>query len=100
MKQPQPKPVEKEEPAIVLPTIGAVVIYRVPQNVADEVNQLRTTAAHRHAGNKVLAGAELPLIVTKVYEASFNGQVFLDGNDTYWVTEIHYGYEIGDCIEP
>ncbi len=57
-------------------------------------------AAQAHAGNKVQAGAELPLIVTKVHEKSFNGQVFLDGNDTYWVTEIHYGYEIGDCIEP
>ena len=93
-------PAVKKEPAIVLPKLGAVVIYRVPQKVADEVNGLRTTAAHRHAGNKVHVGDELPLIVTKVHEKSFNGQLLLDGNDTIWITGTHYGEEAGDCIEP
>ena len=92
MKQPQPV---AKEPA--LPKLGAVVIYRVTQAEANAVNELRTTAAHRHAGNKVHGGDELPLIVTKVHEKSFNGQLLLDGNDTCWVKSTTIGTDEGQC---
>jgi len=51
--------------------------------------------AQAHIGNTSSAGDTLPLLVVRVWPNEFgegksgvNGQVFLDGNDTFWVTSI------------
>jgi hypothetical protein len=48
--------------------------------------------AQAHIGNTAYEGQVLPMIVTATWPYEWgdtigvNGQVFLDGNDTYWVT--------------
>lgn len=45
-----------------------------------------------HIGNAVMAGDIFPMVVTKVWDTcglgSVNGQVFLDGCDCLWVTDV------------
>ena len=100
MKQPQPKTVEKEEPAIVLPKLGAIVFYRVSEWDAGRANKRRVEAAQSHEGNMLRPGDRLPLLVTKVSEKKFNGQLFLDGNDSLFIEYTKFGDNDGDCIEP
>jgi len=48
-----------------------------------------------HVGHLVKAGDVYPLLITRVWGdkpgCAVNGQVFLDGNDTYWVTRVTEG---------
>ena len=83
------------------PTVGRIVHYKLSQQDADEVNRRRTGSGHgenwpegaqAHTGNSVKAGDVFPMIITVVHsESMVNGQVFLDGNDTLWVTSRSLG---------
>lgn len=53
--------------------------------------------AQAHVGNEVLAGDHCPMIITKVHEVGgctgdgdINGQVLLDGSDTYWAQYVSF----------
>lgn len=82
--------------------IGKIVVYRLTQEDADKINRRRTTGesiakriaienwpigAQAHVGTPVREYDEFPMIVVRVgpFGLTFNGQVLLDGNDTYWV---------------
>jgi len=102
------RPKEDNMPSI---TIGRIVHYVVNQSTADAINRRRDDAyehidEHRaradgsiiHVGNKVHKGDEFPLMVTRVFNSVYadldtciNGQLLLDGNDTYWLTSVYEG---------
>jgi hypothetical protein len=82
-------------------TIGRLVHYTLSEYDAKKINKRRLDAleANRshtedgvqiHVGNPPHEGDVLPMVVVKTYEDSdqVNGQVYLDGNDTYWVTSV------------
>lgn len=91
------------------PTIGRIVIYRLTAEDADRINARRDLSAaavialgavvdgahhQTHLGNPVHEGDEYPLLITRVWQAGampVNGQVLLDGNDTYWARSIDEG---------
>jgi hypothetical protein len=82
------------------PTPGRIVLYTISAEDADAINRRRADARvhldeHRansngvqiHVGNSVAAGEEFPMVVVRVWgPGCINGQVLLDGNDTYWAT--------------
>lgn len=91
-----------------IPTIGRIVHYRVNEQDAEAINRRREHAkAHLddhcvnangvqiHVGNRVSAGDVFPMMITRVWgdtpESAVNGQLFLDGNDIYWVTSTQRG---------
>lgn len=93
-----PEKAAEKTVAVKLPSVGQIVSYRVPDAVADDANALRSTVAQSHCGAKIKAGDVFPMIVTKVNEKTFNGQVLLDGNDSHWVKGAAFGDSEGDCF--
>lgn len=93
------------------PSIGRIVHYRLTAEQATEVNRRRDDAKlnsdvmrterpgyQAHVGNPVYAGEPVAMIVVQVWPNEFgpdhdgvNGQVFLDGNDSLWVTSVKEG---------
>lgn len=91
-----------------IPTVGRIVLYSLSAQDAEEINRRRGHASanlkeHRersdgsqiHTGNSVAGGDIYPLIITRVWgpdpTSAVNGQLMLDGNDTYWVTSTTAG---------
>jgi hypothetical protein len=81
-------------------TIGRIVIYRLTEQDADEINRRRVrdgvyheqwpAGAQAHVGTEAMAGADYPMVVTHVTNrvpARASGQVLLDGNDVLWVRD-------------
>ena len=97
--------------------VGHIVLYILTEQDAIQINRRRTTSesiaerikfqagtdrlrwpvgAQAHIGNEVHAHDVFPLIVTKVWTSwMVNGQLFLDGNDVFWVTSTQRGYKPG-----
>ncbi len=84
-------------------TIGRIVHYRLSSDDAHAINRRREVGAghapdwpagaQAHIGNIVEPGETYPLLVTRVWDEGpenpmVNGQVFLDGNDSLWVTSV------------
>lgn len=103
------------------PTIGRIVNFKLSKQHADEINRRRTSSvsilerikvlawpvgAQAHIGNTVQEGEIYPLVITRVWgqeaHSAFNGQLLLDGNDTYWVTSTSISDEPaeGHCTWP
>lgn len=89
----------------IVPTIGRVVLYTLTQDDADKINRRRTSGqsiadrikmavwplgAQAHIGNIVSSGEVYPATVVRAWgdtpESAINLQVYLDGNDVFWVT--------------
>jgi hypothetical protein len=91
-----------------LVTVGRTVLYTLSEQDAEEINRRRWPAwAQAHIGNPAAAGDEVPLVVVRVWPHEFgenvpgvNGQAFLDGNDTLWVTSAKEGTEPGTWAWP
>lgn len=101
-------------------TIGKIVTYKLSADDAEQVNRRRTNGgeiaerirtehwhlgAQAHIGNHASEGDALPMIICRVWKDEFgtgvdgyNGQVFLDGNDTLWVTSVKEGTESGQFL--
>ena len=81
-------------------SVGRTVIYKLSAGDAAEINRRRTNSqsiadrikeekwplgAQAHIGNEAREGAQYPMVIVAVWSANcVNGQVFLDGNDTFW----------------
>jgi len=89
---------------MITPSIGRIVHYTLTAQDAAEVNRRRSDAQRQepgttghviHTGNTAKAGDIFPMLVTRVWgdtpDSSVQGQVFLDGNDTLWVTSVQQG---------
>ena len=96
----------------MIPTIGRIVHYQLTEDDAAQINKRRADAEmhmreHRknatgvqiHVGNVVRMGETFPMMITKVYETDTDnhvaGQVYLDGNDAYWVRAARFGSAAG-----
>jgi hypothetical protein len=93
------------------PSIGRILIYTLTEQDAEDVNRRRTDSwliqqatvrtqwskgAQAHIGNDVKEGDQFPLMVVATLGGeNLNGQVFLDGTDTLWVTNILPGNRSG-----
>ena len=103
----------------MIPSIGRIVHYRLSQRDADAINKRRadmyahieehqknSNGVQIHFGNTVHAGEVYPLVITRIFgdnateETGVNGQVLLDGNDTFWATSRHVGTEEGTFFWP
>ena len=77
------------------PALGNLVHYCLSVTDALNVNQRRRQDGTEATGNIVKDGDLFPMMVTRVWgkqpESCVNGQVFLDGNDTLWVTSVRVG---------
>lgn len=100
-----------------IPSPGRIVNYVITADQAREINNRRAHAdAHRsvhkaaangtmvHVGASVTEGRKFPMIITAVHgdepTSLINGQVFLDGNDSLWVTSIAPGDQPGTYSWP
>lgn len=87
----------------------AMVISGAPGEVVGERRAFSAwpKGAQAHIGNHALEGDQLPAVVVYVGvkptlpgEPLVNLQVFLDGNDTYWVQHVPEGNEPGCWMWP
>lgn len=89
-----------------VPTIGRIVLFKLSEDDAEKINRRRTDAERNpnnhvregaivHTGNPVGIGEVYPMIITRVWNeqssGAVNGQVMLDGNDTYWASSVTHG---------
>lgn len=101
------------------PSLGRIVVYVLSEQDAEQINRRRTNGksiqerlaqqppawpagAQAHIGNYASAGDEVPCLIVHVWPDEFgsgisgiNGQAFLDGNDSLWVTSVKEGTEPG-----
>jgi len=77
------------------PTIGRIVTYTITAQDAARINDQRARSEGKLHGNTAHEGEQYPLIVTRTWPSetyppngAVNGQVWLDGNDTLWVTSV------------
>lgn len=97
------------------PSRCRIVEYKIGPEDATRINRRRTRpveikeaidagrwpkGAQAHVGIEVQAGDVFPMVITRVTPDEpalplVNGQVLLDGNDTYWVTAAVEGSEPG-----
>jgi hypothetical protein len=81
-----------------VPRPGAIVHYRL---TADDYARVTAPGEPGRVGNNVQEGDSFPMIITNVWgaepDSAFNGQCFLDGNDSLWVTSTVIGSQIGEC---
>lgn len=72
------------------PSLGRIVHYRLS---SDDVMRIESNRQDgKGSGNSVRAGETVPMMITVVWsETCVNGQLFLDGNDSHWVTSASYG---------
>lgn len=93
------------------PTIGRIVHYILSAQDAEQINKRRTDWAESvaetasgfvaHVGNEAREGQVLPMMVVAAWGGdAVNGQVHLDGNDTFWATSRKEGDEPGTWSWP
>jgi hypothetical protein len=85
--------------------VGEIVRYMLTAQNAADINRRREhrgspILGQAHVGNLVSEGDIFPMMVVRVWgsdkdQAAANGQVFLDGSDTLWVTSVMPGTEPG-----
>lgn len=104
----------------MIPSVGRIVHYTLNEYDAEVINKRRKDAENKnaagvtlasqelgavvHVGNEVRAGDVYPLVITRTWgdteTSGVNGQVLLDGNDTYWATSRTQGDGEGRWREP
>jgi hypothetical protein len=101
----------------MIPSIGRIVHFKITAECAKRINKCRQDAkaseiastnsgAVVHTGNKASEGDVYPLLITRLWtdepteQSAVNGQVFLDGNDSLWVTSAQQGDGIGQWSDP
>ncbi len=90
------------------PSIGRIVHYCLRAQDAEAINRKRAAArqnhrflvndcagAQQHVGNDVREGQTLPMMIVAIHgngpDACVNGQLYLDGNDSAWLTSVKVG---------
>ena len=111
--EPEPEDVQEADLTIaMIPTPGRIVEYELTEWDVQEINRRRADArssqldqrksgAVVHVGNEASTGERFPMVIVRVWGegnpgSSVNGQVLLDGNDTYWATSRHQGHGPGN----
>lgn len=97
-------------------SLGRIVHYKISEQDALEINRRRTNSykiqeqveagkwsigSQAHIGNEVSAGQTFPMIIVAVWSDTLvNGQVFLDGNDSFWALSRSKGNGVGEWRFP
>ncbi len=88
------------------PTVGRIVHYKLSETDVQRIWQHRAEQTGCH-GNPVSPGEVVPMIIAVVWPNEYgenvpgvNGQAFLDGNDSLWVTSAKEGMEAGQWSWP
>lgn len=83
------------------PTVGRILHYTLSKTDAERISKLPSNQNPHYAGDV------LPLLVCRVWPNEFgtdksgvNGQVFLDGSDSLWVTSVGEGAGEGQWSWP
>ena len=101
----------------MIPSVGRIVHFKITKGCAEQINKRRQDAkaseiaatnsgAIVHTGNVASEGDVFPLLITRLWtdepveRSAVNGQVFLDGNDSLWVTSAHQGDGVGQWSDP
>lgn len=74
--------------------VGDDVLYKLTKHEADLIVQRRALPGTTFGGNTPREGDVVPAKVTRIFSPGsdvFNGQAFLDGNDTIWITSVQPG---------
>ena len=84
----QTAPAEERLP---IPTAGRIVMYCVSQNDIDRIMERRAASNGLFNGNPIQEGDTFPFLITEAWSGespnkAVNGQLFLDGNDNYWLS--------------
>lgn len=92
-----------------VPSAGRIVQYKLTQANASQVNRRRPrqrddASVPIHAGNQAYEGDIYPMLIVRAWgnepTSAVNGQVFLDGDDTLWVTSVTMGDDLGQFFWP
>lgn len=76
---------------VQVPKMGRIVVYVLNGTDAQCIAARRPPGFN---GNPACAGDEFPMIITRVWSPSIvNGQVILDGDDSYWATSVEISHE-------
>ena len=76
---------------MIVPKTGMIVLYSLNASDVGEIERQRRYRVPGPTGNSVRPGDIYPLLITEDWQAQLpnqavNGQVFLDGPDSLWVT--------------
>lgn len=83
------------------PTPGRIVLYTLSAQDVEQINHARGTSQGSSRGNFVSVGDTCPMLIVRIWSGSgVNGQVFLDGNDSLWVTSRTEGDQPGNWRWP
>lgn len=99
------------------PSVGRIVHYKLSKSDVEAIGRRRVkgaghnpewpAGAQAHVGNQPVEGETMPMVVCVVWPNEFgdnipgvNGQVFLDGNDSLWITSAKQGDESGQWNWP
>jgi hypothetical protein len=89
------------------PSPGRIVLLKITAEHAEQINQRRQAAGLTNASNTAKEGDTYPLVVVRVWPDEYgpgipgvNGQAFLDGPDTLWVTSAREGEGLGEWSWP
>ncbi|WP_326745244.1 hypothetical protein [Streptomyces sp. NBC_01760] len=95
------------------PTLGRIVLYRLSEQDASNINRRRKdfrnsgagadrTGFIGHIGNPAVEGQLCPAQIVRIFDDSMavNLQVALDGNDQYWATSRTEGTDPGTWAWP
>jgi hypothetical protein len=86
-----------------IPSLGRIVHYTLSAQDVEVINRRREISRRAAAasseqiffGNVAKEGDVFPMMITKIWgnesTSAVNGQVYLDGNDIYWVTSVKVG---------
>lgn len=91
------------------PTTGRIVHYKLSMTDALRIKNQRDNEVSKriHASNEARENDVVPLLIVRVWPDEYgpgipgvNGQAFLDGNDSYWVTSAAEGDKAGQWAWP
>ena len=98
------------------PTVGRIVHYKLSQEDAKIINRAASDGSYArrmmamgsltvgvmtHQGSFADVSDILPMVITRVnQDGTINGQVFLDGNGSAWVSYVEEGAKSGTWSWP
>lgn len=88
----------------MIPQIGQIVLYKLADTDATQINKRRddfnaappqNSGLVAHIGNRAVTGDIFPAVIVRTFGAStVQLQVFLDGNDTFWATSVAHAKDL------
>lgn len=77
-----------------VPSVGRIVQYRLNQYNVESIRERRASGVFQ--GNPVQEGDMVPMLICQPWgnpqpTSAVNGQAFLDGNDSLWLTSVMCG---------